>query len=257
MNVNYAKLLVAVTAAIVLMGMPAHASEMDDTIESSAKHSYVFTTYLKDDAVDVQSTDGVVTLTGTVNDASHKSLAENTVIGLPGVKSVVNKIEYKGDQPPADNSDTWISMQIKASLFYNRNVSGIKTQVFVNNGMVTLKGEADSQAQKDLTTEYAKDVNGVKEVDNQMTIVVDNQGNSTVQSLEGRIDDASVTAQVKMAFLVHHSTSAFKTGVSTSNGVVTLTGEASSDAGKEMAAKVAEDINGVKSVINNMTVGNS
>ena len=35
---------------------------------------------------------------------------------------------------------------------------------------MTLHGEADSQAQKDLTTEYAKDVDGVKNVKNQMTI---------------------------------------------------------------------------------------
>ena len=35
---------------------------------------------------------------------------------------------------------------------------------------MTLKGEADNQAQKDLTTEYAKDVDGVKDVKNEMTV---------------------------------------------------------------------------------------
>jgi osmotically-inducible protein OsmY len=57
-----------------------------------------------------------------------------------------------------------------------------------------------------------------------------------------------------MAFLTHHSTSAFKTGVETSNGVVTLSGNAASGAGKDMATKVAGDINGVTSVVNNMTI---
>jgi hyperosmotically inducible protein len=40
----------------------------------------------------------------------------------------------------------------------------------VEGGIVTLQGEATSQAQKDLTTEYANDVNGVKGVKNRMTI---------------------------------------------------------------------------------------
>jgi osmotically-inducible protein OsmY len=68
------------------------------------------------------------------------------------------------------------------------------------------------------------------------------------------IDDASITAQIKVAFLTHHSTSAFKTGVAVSNGVVTLTGDAASAAGKDMAGKVAGDVDGVNKVINNMVI---
>jgi len=71
---------------------------------------------------------------------------------------------------------------------------------------------------------------------------------------DNKIDDASITAQVKMAFLMHHSTSAFKTGIETTNGVVTLSGNAVNGAAKDMAAKVAGDVNGVTSVVNNMTV---
>jgi len=71
------------------------------------------------------------------------------------------------------------------------------------------------------------------------------------------IDDASITAQIKMALLTHHSTSAFKTGVETNNGVVTLSGKATSGAAKDMVTKVANDVHGVKNVINNMIIENS
>jgi osmotically-inducible protein OsmY len=54
--------------------------------------------------------------------------------------------------------------------------------------------------------------------------------------------------------LTHHSTSAFKTGVETKEGVVTLSGNATNAAGKDMATKVANDIHGVIDVINNMTI---
>ena len=251
MNQNYLKVLVAVTAAVLLMSVSARASEMDVRIESSAKQSYVFKTYLMNDAIKIQSMDGVVTLTGTVAEESHKSLAKETVASLPGVKSVDDQLELKGERP-AENSDGWISMQVKYSLLYNRNVSSIKTQVFVNDGIVTLKGEADSQAQKDLAGECAKDIKGVKQVKNEMTIVKISSGSK--ETMGDKIDDASITAQVKMAFLMHHSTSAFKTGVETNDGVVTLSGKATSGAAKDMATKVANDVHGVTKVINNMII---
>ncbi len=254
MNQNYLKVFFAFTAAILLTGASAFASETDGRIEASAKESYVFKTYLKEDSIKTESKDGVVTLTGTVAEESHKSLATETVASLPGVIRVDNQLVSKGDQP-AENSDGWLSMRVKSSLLYNRNVSGMKTQVFVTDGIVTLKGEADSQAQKDLAGEYAKEIKGVKGVTNEMTLASVPSGMK--QGMGDKIDDASITAQVKMAFLAHHSTSAFKTGVATSNGVVTLSGNAPNGAGKDMATKVAGNINGVVNVVNNMTITTS
>ena len=251
MNANYPKVFLAVMFSVLLTSVSVRASEMDDHIQSSAKDSYVFRTQLKDDSIDINSNDGTVTLKGTVSEESHKSLAQETVTNLPGVKSVDNQLVVSGQQPP-ENSDGWIGMQVKWALFFNRNVSAVNTEVDVTDGVVTLKGHADSQAQKDLTGEYAKDINGVKDVKNEMTIgeVV----NKPDQPKDNKIDDASITAQVKIAFLMHHSTSAFKTGVTTTSGTVTLSGTAVNSAAKDMATKVAGDVNGVKNVINNMTI---
>jgi osmotically-inducible protein OsmY len=123
----------------------------------------------------------------------------------------------------------------------------------VSNGVVTLKGETDSPAQKELSSEYAKDIKGVKEVKNEMTIAAKPSAKETMGE---KIDDASIVAQVKTALFLHHSTSAFKTGVKADNGVVTLTGITTSGAKKDMATKVASHVNGVVNVVNNMTVKN-
>lgn len=255
MKVNYSKVFFVVMFVILLTNIPVYANQTDDQIVSSANNSYVYKNYLKDDSVHTVSNDGVVTLTGTVSEESHRGLAEKTVESLPGVTKVDNQLVVNGQQP-AQNSDGWVSMKIKSALLFNRNVSAVKTQVFVTDGMVILKGQADSQAQKDLTGEYAKDIEGVKGVDNQMTIADanTNKPDQDNQNMGDKIDDASITAQIKMAFMAHHSTSAFKTGVDTSNGVVTLTGNATSGAAKDMATKVANDVNGVKNVVNNMTI---
>lgn len=227
------------------------ASETDGRIESSAKQSHVFKTYLKDDAIKTQSKNGAVTLTGTVAEASHKSLAENTVESLPGVKSVDNQLKVKKEQP-AEHSDGWLSTKVKTTLLFHRNVRATKTDVNVTDGVVTLSGKASSQAQKELTTEYVKDVEGVKDVKNDMTIATESA--MPHETIGDKIDDASITAQVKSSLISHRSTSALKTKVTTTDGVVTVSGIAKNAAEKSLVTKLVNDIDGVSSVVNNMTV---
>jgi osmotically-inducible protein OsmY len=240
-------MMVAIVA-LLAFSATVYASK-DSRIESTAKKSYVFKTYLQADDIKIQSVNGNVILTGTVSEESHKALAQETVAGLPGVKSVDNKLEVKGTPPP-DNSDAWISTKVRTMLLFHRNVSVI-TEVNTKDGIVTLQGTADNQAQKDLTTEYAKDVEGVKGVNNEMTVAKSSKNTQTVGE---QIDDASITAQVKMVLLYHRSTSAINTSVVTKRGVVTLSGKAGNAAEKDLAAKFAGDVNGVKGVKNLMTI---
>jgi osmotically-inducible protein OsmY len=253
MKLKITGMLALFTAAsgMFLTVTSVQASDTDDRIESSAKKSYVFKTYLKDDSIKTASKDGIVTLTGTVAESSHKSLAQDTVESLPGVKSVDNQLKISGEQP-AEHSDTWICMKVKSAFLFHRNVSATGTSVYVKDGVVTLQGVAGNLAQKDLTTEYARDVDNVKEVKNEMT--VGKTPPAPDSSVGDKVDDASITAQVKSSLMAHRSTSALRTKVSTADGVVTLTGVAKNAAEKSLVTKLVSDINGVNSVINNMTV---
>ncbi len=243
--------LAAVVSTLLITGSPVRAAGTDSRIESSAAKTYVFKTALKDDSIKTEAKDGVVTLTGTVAEASHKSLAEDTVASLPGVKRVDNQLQISGEQP-AEHSDTWISMKVKTALLFHRNVSATGTTVYVKDGVVTLQGEAGSMAEKELTTEYAKDIDNVKEVKNNMTIA--KTPATASETVGDKIDDASITAQVKSSLLSHRSTSALHTSVSTTDGIVTVGGIAKNDAEKSLVTKLATDINGVTSVVNNMTI---
>jgi osmotically-inducible protein OsmY len=250
MKAMYRVALMVAAVALLAISMPVYASKMDDRIESSAKTSYVFKNYLKGDDIKIRSKDGVVTLTGSVSEESHKSLAKETVAGLPGVKSVDNRLEVKGARP-AENSDAWLTAKVKTTLLFHRNVS-VMTEVSTKDGIVTLRGEATNQAQKDLTAEYAKDVEGVKDVKNEMTVA--KTAVKPDKTVGEKVDDASITAQVKMTLLSHRSTSALNTTVTTKNGVVTLGGKAKNTAEKELATKYVNDVKGVKSVKNQMTI---
>jgi osmotically-inducible protein OsmY len=243
-----------ILASVVILGTSGAllATQMSDRVESSAKKSYVFMTYLKGDDINIQTMkDSVVILTGTVSDWSHRSLAEETIAGLPGVKRVDNKLEAKGGQPN-EISDTWVGMKVKFMLLFHRNVSNLKTDVDVKDGIVTLHGQASTEAQKELTTEYVKDVEGVKSVQNDMT--VEKTKNATLEKVGEFIDDASITAQVKLALLFHRSTNVVKTKVETKDGVVTVSGMAKNSAEKELVGKLVNDIKGVKGLKNKITI---
>ena len=211
--------------------------------------SYNYRTVLQG-KVDVKADNGVVTLTGTVSDRDQKVLAENTVTDLPGVVSVSNQISVV---PPApEHSDAWIAFEIKSQLLMKAYVSATTTKVDVRNGVVTLGGTAENVAQKELTEFYASGIEGVKSVHNEIVVTAPNQAQH--ESVGEDIDDASITAQMKYSLLSHKATSALNTKVTTENGVVTISGDAGSDAEKALVTELAESIRGVKTVHNEMTV---
>ena len=249
MKTMYRVALALAVFALLLIVVPLRARQNDDRIVKSARSSYVFQVYLKGDDIKIESKNGVVTLTGVVSEEFHKSLAKETVAALPGVESVDNRLELKG-APPTANSDAWVKVKVKSTLLFHRSVSAEDTEIDVTDGIVTLRGKATSQAQKELTSEYARDVDGVKSVNNEMTV----SGQKPHRTVAVKIDDASITAQVKMALWVHRSTSVVNTKVETKNGVVTLGGKAKNAAEKELVSKLAGDINGVKRIHNLMTI---
>ena len=251
MKALYSISIMATAMALLAFSVPVHAANMDSRIESSAKQSYVFKTYLQADDINIQSRNGAVTLTGIVSENFHKSLAQETVADLPGVTSVDNRLEVKGAAPTA-NSDAWLRDKVKVAILFHRNVSSATTEVDVKDGIVTLRGIAASQSQKELTTEYAKDVEGIKDVKNEMTVSTTSK--RAPRTVGEKIDDASISAQVKVSLLNHRSTSALNTTVKTKRGVVTVGGTARNAAEKDLVTKLITDINGVKSIRNRMTI---
>jgi len=245
-------LALVLSATLLMSGVAlASAHDEDARIEAAFRNTHVFQTYLKDEAIKIRSIDGVVTLSGTVSSEDDREIAEKTAEALPGVKRVDNRIETLGDRPE-ERSDAWVQMKVKTALLYHRNVPGMGTEVDVKDGVVTLKGEAESQAQKELTTQYTQDIVGVQKVNNLM--VVNPATRKPERTLGAKIDDASITAQVKTMLLLHRSTEGLKTTVKTRNGVVVLTGGAKSLAEKDLATEIASDVDGVQSVVNEMTV---
>ena len=70
------------------------------------------------------------------------------------------------------------------------------------------------------------------------------------RTVPGAISDAATTASVKIALAFERGVRATDINVDTDRGTVTLNGEVGSEAERQLATKVAEDVEGVKEVVN-------
>ena len=234
------------------------ASKTDDQIEASVQQSYVFRNYLREDNITIQAKDGRVTLTGLVLNESHKFLAGDTVASLSGVLEVENKLKEIPAPSPMHTDELLVS-KVKLLLSFHRNVNASETEIFAQDGMVTLRGKATSMVQKDLTTAYVKDVEGVKNVVSEMTVASAGPEQDEITRAQGKnpkdttIDDASIAVLVEMVLLNHRSTSSLTPIILVKEGVIRLRGNARNAATKELIGKYATDVYGVKRVINEMS----
>jgi len=68
------------------------------------------------------------------------------------------------------------------------------------------------------------------------------------------IDDATITAAIKGKYLVDDTLKGLQISVETDQGVVVLTGSVQSDAAKELATQIAQGVEGVVRVDNQLAI---
>ena len=95
-----------------------------------------------------------------------------------------------------------------------------------------------------------KVANATENAGNKMAAATENAVSKTATA----IDDATITTKVKTAVLAEPGLKTLQIDVDTKNGVVMLSGTVDNQALKERATQVAQAVNGVKSVDNNLTV---
>jgi hyperosmotically inducible protein len=164
-------------------------------------------------------------------------------------------------------SDPGITTAVKAKLAADDTVKAYRIDVDTKEGVVTLLGAVDTPAAKTRAVELARGTDGVRNVVDQLTVsagvtpttgVDDAAQQRAAEAARGAgesTEDAALTAKVKTKFLADTSIAGLKINVDTKNNVVTLTGVVPSAAEKTRAVQVARDTDGVKSVVDNLTVG--
>ena len=133
-------------------------------------------------------------------------------------------------------------------------------KVKVAGGVVTLSGDVATAAQKAEAERLAK-VDGVTKIQNDITVdptedksVADRMKAGLSRTGE-KITDAWITTKVKWFFMGEDALEGSNINADTANGVVTLKGTVKTDAGRKRAVALTQGVDGVKKVVDQMTIG--
>jgi osmotically-inducible protein OsmY len=143
-----------------------------------------------------------------------------------------------------------LTASTKTALSLNRHLDDAKIEVSVTDGVVTLSGAVGTDIQMKLAGEIARSIKGVKSVQNNIVISrgLTISQTSRESTLGERLDDLTIEASVKTALMLNENVRARHIGVDSSRGHVLLTGKIASPAEAELARKIADDVEGVRSV---------
>lgn len=140
---------------------------------------------LRDDDIAVGVRDGVVTLGGYVDSYADKGRAERAAARIKGVKAVANEIEVKLPVGAA-RADTDIARAALDALRWDVNVPHERIRVRVEDGWITLEGDADWHEEKEAATEAVRRLTGVRGVFNLITL----RAQPTPRDVKKRIKEA-------------------------------------------------------------------
>jgi len=152
------------------------------------------------------------------------------------------------DSMGAAISDSAITTKVKASFLGDDRLKGSHIKVTTTNGVVTLTGSATGSDAKSAAEGIAKDVNGVKNVDDELTSPGGASVHKAVATSERVGSDSWITTKVKSEILADSVSKGFKVSVKTVNGVVMLSGVLPNDDAVAHVKDLAEKVEGVKSV---------
>lgn len=144
--------------------------------------------------------------------------------------------------------DSVVTTRVKTALLADADIKGFEITVETRKGEVMLSGFVDSQTQIDRAMTLTSALEGVKSVDNKLSL---KEGTSTVGN---KLDDSVITTRVKSALMADKSISSLDIAVITRKTEVQLSGFVNNQGQIDRAVEVARGIEGVTKVGNDMSV---
>lgn len=168
-------------ASLGVVLLTAGCGQTDAGITTAVKSKLAADDAVKAHQIDVDTSDKVVTLTRTVDTSMAKSRAVELARTTDGVRSVTDNLTVSPptattqptmpDAQPAALSDAGITATLKTKLLADPAVGGLRIDVDTRDGVVALTGEVRSQAERDQALRIARETDGVKSVQDKLTVV--------------------------------------------------------------------------------------
>ncbi len=212
----------------------------DAALQRDVMNELLWESSVNAENIGVSAMDGVVTLTGSVESFAQKWAAERATKRVAGVKAFVEKIEVKLPSY-SQRTDADIARAAASALEWNVDVPQDRIQVMVQDGWLTLSGEAEFLYQKNAAFDAVRSLTGVRAVTNQIVV-------------KPAAKPSEVKAKIQEAFQRNARIDAQKITVESDDGKVVLTGTVRSWVEREEAEKAACAGPGVCEVLNKLTV---
>ena len=189
------RFVLGLAAALAVLSIAC--AKTDPGITTAVKSKLAADDTVKAYKIDVDTTDHVVTLTGTVDSSAAKERAVTIARTTEGVNNVIDNLSVASGATPTTGiddkaaetakemkdraadaanrtgevlGDAAITTAVKSKFLADSNVSGLKIDVDTTDGVVTLHGTVPSAAEKRRAVELAKETTGVKSVKDDLKV---------------------------------------------------------------------------------------
>jgi hyperosmotically inducible protein len=241
--------------SLLVMTLPLQGqSASDGWITTQVKTMLLVSPTVNGTTLHVDSTEGRVTIFGTVGSDAERTDAERIARQVPGVRAVRNLASVV---PPAERTsveiaDETIEANIVTALRDDAALAttGIRVES-VDAGAVVLGGKARSARELLRAVQVARGVAGVRRV---ASVVETPEPGALGETGDG---DERLTVEVKMRLLADERVPAENVAVDTTRGEVTLFGTVPTEAARRAAEHVAAGVSGVRKVSNQLLVRDS
>ncbi|MDR8392488.1 BON domain-containing protein [Aliifodinibius sp. S!AR15-10] len=203
----------------------------DQEVTQTIRAQLDATTQIPSDSISIETQDGIVTLSGGIDNLLVKKEANKIAQSTYGVLAVVNQLKIEASRP-----DDAVDKDVDTAISTDAAMESWKITSQVNNGIVTLEGVVDTWQERQLVATVASGVKGVKGINNNLVVNYD----------QSRTDE-EIKAEVEQRLKMNSQVNSNMIKVDVTDGNVTLTGAIGSAYEKSLAQDLAR-VTGVKSV---------
>lgn len=236
----------------------------DKAVSDNVRAAFALSKRLSAYSIEVTTSNGVVTLNGQVPTEIDKELAGNVARDVPEVQSVENLLQVQPGLKPSEASvregvrmsDLEIRANLNEKLLGSEALKGQNLQVGVENRIVTLNGQVENQMQKAGAEQLARSLGNVVDVVNNLKVANPGAGQNETPGAPSVSRDMDLANRVLFALFQSREDFADVGTVKAASreGAVVLTGTVVSRAERALAERIARDVDGVRSVSNQLNV---
>lgn len=215
-------------------------------------------------------------------------------IALAVLLSLASTSVIADDRWEKEAKDAWIDGKAESMLLFNTKINSFDINTDVRDGVVILTGKVESEYEKQLATELIKSLDGVKGVDNKLTVIkekdewmkdymarrkeevkeyaerkkeeAEDYAERKKDEMEDAVDDwdesdfameltdAKIASVLGTKMLFEDDLDSWNIDVEVEDGVVMLMGHVPNDTHKALAEEMAKNTDDVKKVKNYLKI---